>query len=41
MNEYIVLVAETPAPPAFKTQPVIYSVKVELGDNLTNTGPEY
>jgi len=40
MKEYIVLVAETPSPPAFKTERVIYSVMVELGDSLTKTGLE-
>ena len=35
----MVLVAETPTPPAFSTEKVIYSVMVELGDNLTKTGP--
>ena len=38
MNENIVLVALTPAPPAFRVTAVIYSVMVELGDSLTNTG---
>lgn len=41
MKEYIVFVAETPAPPALSTHPVIYSVRVEFGDNLTKTGPLY
>ena len=40
INEYIVLVAETPNPPAFKTERVISSVIVEFGDNLTKTGLE-
>ena len=40
MKEYIVLVAETPAPPALSTHWVICSVIVELGDNFTNTGLE-
>ena len=36
----MVLVAETPIPPAFKTERVISSVIVEFGDNLTKTGLE-
>lgn len=38
MNEYIVLVALTPLPPAFRVEAVICSVIVELGDSLTKTG---
>ena len=38
MNEYIVLVALTPFPPAFKVAAVIYSVIVELGESFTKTG---
>lgn len=38
INEYIVLVALTPFPPAFIVAAVICSVIVELGDNFTKTG---
>jgi hypothetical protein len=38
MNENIVFVAETPAPPPLIQDSVIFSVIVELGDSFTNTG---
>ena len=40
LSNHIVFVAATPAPPALSTHAVISSVMVELGDSLTNTGPE-
>ena len=38
IKEYIVFVALTPFPPAFRVAAVICSVIVELGDNFTKTG---
>ncbi len=38
MKEYMVLVAETPSPPALRTARVISSVMVELGESLTKIG---